>query len=84
MLLEWLAAAFARENGVPLPTDKVVMQRLRDAAERAKLELSTATSTDVALPFLFVDASGPRHLQVTVTRAIFEELIADAVERTLV
>ena len=84
LLFEWLAQQFQRENGVALPSDRVVVQRLRDAAERAKLELSTATSTDVQLPFLFVDASGPQHLQVTVTRAIFEDLIAEAVERTLV
>ncbi len=83
LLFDWLSQQFQRENGVPLPSDRVVVQRLRDAAERAKLELSTATSTDVQLPFLFVDAAGPHHLQVTVTRAIFEDLIAGLVERTL-
>jgi len=82
-LIEWLIAEFKKENGIDLSSQTIVVQRLKDAAEKAKIELSTAQSTEINLPFLTADASGPKHLQKTLTRAEFERMIEPIVERTL-
>jgi molecular chaperone DnaK len=83
LLVQWLAEEFQKEHGTPLPRDKVVLQRLRDTAERAKHDLSTSLSTDIHLPFLVADHAGPKHLQTTLTRPVFEDLISPLVEQTL-
>ncbi len=83
ILIEWLIAEFKKENGIDLSSQTIVVQRLKDAAEKAKIELSTAQSSEINLPFLTADASGPKHLQKTLTRAEFERMIEPIVERTL-
>ena len=83
VIVEWLLEQFRSEHGVDVRHDKIVMQRLRDAAERAKLELSSATSTEIHLPFLVASASGPKHLQATLTRAVFERLAEPLFKRTI-
>ncbi len=83
ILVDWLAEQFQREHGTDVSGDKIVRQRLRDAAERAKVELSTAMETEIHLPFLTTDASGPRHLQARLTRAMFESLVSSLFEATL-
>jgi molecular chaperone DnaK len=83
LIVDWLFAQFFAEHGVDLSGDRVVSQRLRDAAERAKLELSAAQETDIQLPFLANTPSGPLHLQATLTRAHFEELAQPLFERTI-
>jgi molecular chaperone DnaK len=82
-VVEWLLAEFKRDSGIDLAKDKLVMQRLRDAAERAKIELSQQPETEINLPFLTADATGPKHLQIKLSRAKFEGMIADLVERTI-
>ena len=82
-VMDYLAAEFKKAEGVDLTKDKVAMQRLREAAEKAKIELSGMTSTAVNLPYITADATGPKHLDVTLTRAKFDELTADLVERTM-
>ena len=82
-LVDWLLEEFRQEHGVDVSGDRIVRQRLRDAAERGKIELSTAMETDIQLPFLTADASGPRHLQVALTRATFEMLVGPLLERTI-
>jgi len=82
-IVQWLIARFRDEHDMDVSEDPIVLQRLRDAAERAKLELSTATSTDIHLPFLVADASGPRHLQTTLTRATFERLAEPLFQETM-
>ncbi|MEL6349890.1 MAG: molecular chaperone DnaK, partial [Myxococcota bacterium] len=82
-IVEWLIARFREEHDMDISDDPIVMQRLRDAAERAKLELSTATTTEIHLPFLVADASGPRHLQTTLTRATFERLVEPLFQETM-
>ena len=82
-VMDWMAAEFKKTEGVDLTGDKVAMQRLKEAAEKAKIELSGVTSTAVNLPYITADATGPKHLDVTLTRAKFNELTADLVERTL-
>ncbi|MBQ2957211.1 MAG: molecular chaperone DnaK, partial [Clostridia bacterium] len=82
-LIDYIAGEFKRENGIDLRQDRMAMQRLKDAAEKAKIELSGLMSTNVNLPFITADATGPKHLDVTVTRAKFEELTADLVEKTI-
>jgi molecular chaperone DnaK len=84
IVVGWLLEQFQRANDMDVSNDRIVMQRLRDAAERAKLELSHAQSTDVHLPFLVADASGPKHLQATLSRSSFEDLIRPLVARTVV
>jgi molecular chaperone DnaK len=81
-LIDWLAQEFMKENSVDLRKDPMALQRLKEAAEKAKCELSSSSSTDVNLPFITADASGPKHLNVTLTRAKFEQLVDDLVERT--
>lgn len=82
-LLEFLLSDFKKESGIDLGNDKLAMQRLREAAEKAKRELDGLAQTDVSLPFITADASGPKHLNVKVTRAQFENMVQKLVERTL-
>ncbi len=83
VLITWLIAEFKKEHGIDLSNQTIVLQRLKDAAEKAKIELSTAQSTEVNLPFLTADASGPKHLQKSLSRADFERMIDPIIERTL-
>jgi molecular chaperone DnaK len=80
-LINFVADSFKRENGIDLRKDPMALQRLQEACEKAKKELSSLPQTDVNLPFITADASGPKHLQVTITRSKFEELIDDLIER---
>jgi len=82
-IVEWIAREFQTETGIDLRTDRLALQRLKEAAERAKCELSSAMDTNVNLPFISADALGPKHFNKTLTRAQFEEMISDLVERTL-
>ena len=82
-IMDYLVAEFKKAEGIDLSNDKVAMQRLKEAAEKAKIELSGMTTTAVNLPYITADATGPKHLDVTITRAKFNELTADLVERTL-
>ena len=82
-VMDWMAAEFKRAEGIDLTGDKVAMQRLKEAAEKAKIELSGVTSTNINLPYITADATGPKHLDMTLTRAKFNELTADLVERTM-
>ncbi len=81
-LVEYFVSEFKKSNGVDLSTDKMAMQRLKEAAEKAKIELSSTTSTNVNLPFITATAAGPQHLDITITRSKFEELIFDLIEKT--
>ena len=83
-IMDYLASEFKKENGIDLTSDKVAMQRLKEAAEKAKIELSGVTTSNVNLPYITADATGPKHLDVTLTRAKFNELTADLVEKTMV
>ena len=82
-IIDWMADEFKKENGVDLRSDKMAAQRLKEAAEKAKIELSGVASTAINLPFITADATGPKHLDMTLTRAKFNELTADLVERTM-
>ena len=82
-LVEYLADEFKKENGIDLKTDKLALQRLKEAAEKAKIELSSSQQTEVNLPFITADASGPKHLTLKLTRAKFENLVDDLVKRTV-
>jgi molecular chaperone DnaK len=82
-LIDFLAAEFKKEEGIDLRKDPMAMQRLKDAAEKAKIELSGATKTNVNLPFITADQSGPKHLNIDITRSRFEQLVDDLVQRTL-
>ena len=82
-IMDYLVAEFKKAEGIDLSADKVAMQRLKEAAEKAKIELSGMTSTQINLPYITADATGPKHLDVTLTRAKFNELTADLVERTM-
>ncbi len=81
-IIEWMVDDFKKSNGIDLTQDKMALQRLKEAAEKAKIELSNATSADINLPFITADATGPKHLQMTLTRARFEQMVADLIERT--
>ena len=83
-IIDWMADQFQRENGVDLRRDKMVLQRLRDAAEKAKIELSGMTSTSINLPFITATAAGPLHFEATLSRAEFDRITADLVERSIV
>ncbi len=83
-VIDWIADTFKKENGIDLRNDKMALQRLKEAAEKAKIELSGMTSTNVNLPFITADATGPKHFDATLTRAKFDELTADLVEATMV
>ena len=82
-VMDYIATEFQRENGIDLRKDRMAMQRLKEAAEKAKIELSGLMSVNVNLPFITADATGPKHLDVTLTRAKFDELTADLVEKTV-
>ena len=82
-IIDWLADGFQKENNIDLRKDKMALQRLKEAAEKAKIELSGVTSTAINLPFITADNNGPKHLDTTLTRAKFNELTADLVERTM-
>ncbi|SFJ23470.1 molecular chaperone DnaK [Aerobium aerolatum] len=82
-LVEYLAAEFKKEQGIDLKNDKLALQRLKEAAEKAKIELSSTTQTEINLPFITADATGPKHLTLKLTRAKFESLVDDFVQRTI-
>ena len=82
-IIDWLADEFKKEQGVDLRSDKMAMQRLKEAAEKAKIELSGVTTSQISLPFITADATGPKHLETTLTRAKFNEMTADLVEATM-
>jgi len=82
-IIDFLAAEFQKENGIDLKADKMALQRLKEAAEKAKIELSGVTTTNINLPFITADATGPKHLDITMTRAKFDELTADLVAATI-
>jgi len=82
-IMEWLIAEFKKDNGIDVSKDKMVLQRLKEAAEKAKIELSSASETQINLPFLTADQTGPKHLDVKLSRAKFEQMIADFIERSL-
>ena len=81
-IIKYLVEEFKKENGIDLATDKMAMQRLKEAAEKAKIELSGVGQTNINLPFITADSTGPKHLDITLTRAKFEELISDLIEAT--
>ncbi len=83
ILIDWLAAEFKEENGMDLSKDPMALQRLKEAAEKAKIEVSSTTSTGINLPYITADASGPKHLVRTLSRAKFEQLAADLIKRTI-
>jgi molecular chaperone DnaK len=82
-LVNYLADEFKKENGIDLRTDRLALQRLKDAAEKAKIELSSAMQTEVNLPFITADASGPKHLTIKITRAKLEALVDDLIQKTI-
>ena len=82
-IIDWMADEFQKENGIDLRNDKMAAQRLKEAAEKAKIELSGVPSTAINLPFITADATGPKHLDMTLTRAQFDKMTADLVERTM-
>merc|ERR1711935_1061153 len=82
-VLDFLTSEFKKDQGVDLTQDALALQRLREAAEKAKMELSSATSTEINLPFITADASGPKHLQMSMSRAKLEQLVGDLIERTI-
>ena len=82
-IIDWMVATFKAESGIDLTSDKMAMQRLKEAAEKAKIELSGVTTTAINLPFITADATGPKHMDLTLTRAKFDELTADLVENTM-
>ncbi|MBQ6183179.1 MAG: molecular chaperone DnaK [Clostridia bacterium] len=84
IIIDWIADNFQKENGIDLRKDKMALQRLKEAAEKAKIELSGMMSTDINLPFITADATGPKHYETTLTRAKFNELTAHLVEKTMV
>src|SRR5215212_10152263 len=82
-LVEYLAAEFKKDQGIDLTKDKLALQRLKEAAEKAKIELSSATQTEINLPYITADASGPKHLALKLSRAKFEQLVDDLVQKTI-
>jgi len=82
-VIEWIAAEFKKAEGIDLAKDRMALQRLKEAAEKAKIELSTAMETDINLPFITADQSGPKHLQMKLTRAKLEQLVDDLLQRTM-
>ena len=81
-VIDWIADEFKKSHGIDLRSDRMALQRLKEAAEKAKIELSSAMQTDINLPFITADASGPKHLTMTLTRAKLEALVADLIDRT--
>jgi len=82
-IIDWIADEFRKEQGIDLRNDRMALQRLKEAAEKAKIELSTVQQTEINLPFITADASGPKHLTMTLTRSKLEQLVGDLVERTM-
>jgi molecular chaperone DnaK len=82
-IIEWIVAEFRKSEGIDLGKDRMALQRLKEAAERAKIELSTVAETDINLPFVTADQNGPKHLQMTLTRAKFEQLVDDLLQRSM-
>jgi molecular chaperone DnaK len=82
-IIEWIAAEFKKSDGIDLSKDRMALQRLREAAEKAKMELSTVMESDINLPFITADQSGPKHLQMKLTRARFEQLVEDLLQKTV-
>jgi molecular chaperone DnaK len=82
-VIDWIVAEFKRENGIDLSRDQMALQRLKEAAEKAKMELSTLLETEINLPFVTADATGPKHLQMKLTRARFEQMVEDLVQRSV-
>ena len=82
-VIDWLAAEFKKSEGIDLSKDRMALQRLKEGAEKAKIELSTALETEINLPFISADATGPKHLQVKLTRAKFEQLVDDLLQRSM-
>src|SRR5690606_23441351 len=82
-VIDWLVAEFKEDQSLDLSKDTIPLQRLKEAAEKAKMELSSTASTDINLPFITADQSGPKHLNYTLTRAKFEQLVDDLVQRTI-
>jgi molecular chaperone DnaK len=83
VLIKWIISEFQKDSGIDLAADKMALQRLKEAAEKAKCELSSVTETEISLPFITADASGPKHLQMKLNRAKFEQLVGHLLERTL-
>jgi molecular chaperone DnaK len=81
-IIDWLVAEFKKDQGIDLSKDRMAMQRLKEAAEKAKIELSSVLETEINLPFITADASGPKHLSMKLTRARFEQMVADLIEKT--
>jgi molecular chaperone DnaK len=82
-IIEWIAAEFKKSDGIDLSKDRMALQRLKEAAEKAKMELSTVMETDINLPFITADASGPKHLQLRLSRSRFEQLVEDLLQKTV-
>src|SRR5215813_1405740 len=83
LVIDWLIAEFKKDQGIDVSKDKMVLQRLKEAAEKAKIELSSVNETEINLPFLTADASGPKHMQIKLGRSKLEQLMADLIERTI-
>jgi molecular chaperone DnaK len=82
-VIDWIVSEFKKENGIDLSRDQMALQRLKEAAEKAKMELSTLLETEINLPFVTADATGPKHLQMKLTRARFEQMVEDILQRTM-
>src|SRR5574341_2401035 len=82
-IIDWLIEEFVKETGIDLRQDRMALQRLKEAADKAKCELSTAQQTEIVLPFISADASGPKHLNTVLTRPKYEELTDELLERTI-
>ena len=82
-IIDWLITEFKRDQGIDVSKDQMALQRLKEAAEKAKIELSTLFETEINLPFLTADASGPKHLAIKLTRARFEQMVADILDRSI-
>ena len=82
-VIDWIVAEFKKSDGIDLSKDRMALQRLKEAAEKAKMELSTVMETDINLPFITADQSGPKHLQLKLTRAKFEQLVEDLLQKTV-
>ena len=82
-IIEWIIAEFKKDEGIDLGKDRMALQRLKEAAEKAKMELSTVMETEINLPFITADATGPKHMVKKLTRARFEQLVDDLLQRTI-
>ena len=82
-IVDYLASEFKKDNGIDLRSDKLALQRLKEAAEKAKIELSSAVQTEINLPFITADKTGPKHINIKLTRAKLEALVEDLIKRTL-